>query len=210
VPTGPPPRNANELSGEELEPGSYFIDPDGDASTPLRVTFEVAAEGWGGWLGTYKEPPGSGRVILSITTVDNVVREACSDQRPAEPAIGPTVDDLAAALSSLAPFAVTSPPTDVTISGYHGKHLELTVPELRVTNGQFADCTEGNLHSWIAPLLGNSAFFGYEQVPGATEEFWILDVNGTRLVLVIDQSPTSSPEDLAEMDAIFDSIRIEP
>ena len=29
-----------------LEPGSYFIDPDGDASTPLRVVYEIPSEGW--------------------------------------------------------------------------------------------------------------------------------------------------------------------
>lgn len=213
TPDRPQPKDVRAATEAKIEPGSYFVDPDGDPSTPLRVIFDVAAEGWAGWLGTYKETPGRGRVILSITTVDNVTRNACSDQRPAEPAVGPTVDDLAAALSSLAPFTVTSPPSDVTISGYHGKHLELTVPELRVVNGRFPDCTEGNLHSWFSPLLGDDAsasFWGYDQKPGATEEFWILDVDGTRLVLVTDQSPTSSSQDLAELQAIFDSIRIEP
>ena len=29
-----------------LEPGTYFIDPDADPSTPLRVVYEVAEEGW--------------------------------------------------------------------------------------------------------------------------------------------------------------------
>ncbi|MGH9273185.1 MAG: hypothetical protein ACRDZU_00940 [Acidimicrobiales bacterium] len=210
VPAPDPGRPVADLFDQDLEPGRYVIDPDADAATPLRVTYDVAAEGWRGWLGTYKEVTGAGRVILAITTVDNVVREACSDQRPAEPAVGPTVDDLATALANLAPFEVTSPPSDVTIAGYHGKHLELRVPDLRVTNGSFADCTGGNLHSWIAPYLGGS-FFGYDNSgAGGTEEFWILDVEGTRLVLVTDQSPTSRPQDLAEMEAIFDSIRIEP
>ena len=29
-----------------LEPGTYSIDPDLDPSTPLRVVYEVPAEGW--------------------------------------------------------------------------------------------------------------------------------------------------------------------
>ena len=29
-----------------LEPGTYFIDPDADPSTPLRVVYEVPFEGW--------------------------------------------------------------------------------------------------------------------------------------------------------------------
>ena len=42
------------------------------------------------------------------------------------------------------------------------------------------------------------------------EEFWILDVDGTRLVIETNHSPASPPEDVAEMRAILDSIRIEP
>ena len=197
----------------DLEPGPYFIDPDGDPSTPLRVTYQVAAEGWEQWIGALKDSDDNGHVALSITTVDNLVRDGCRDHRPAEPAVGPTVDDLAAALSTLAPFEVTSPPSDVTILGYQGKHLELTVSDVRVVpqgNSRiFADCIDGNLHSWIAPNLGGS-FYGYNTQPGETEEFWILDVDGTRLVLQTIQSPESPPQDVAEMEAIFDSIRIEP
>ena len=152
--------------------------------------------------------------MLSITTVTNLVTDGCLDHTPLEPPVGPTVDDLATALSQLAPFEVTAPPTDVTLLGYPGKHLELTVPDLGFTGGgeaQFADCLDGELHSWISPLNDNGAtsFSGYDG-PGETEEFWILDVEGTRLVLVKFDSPQSSAEDLAERDAIFDSIRIEP
>ena len=38
----------------DLEPGRYFIDPDGDDTTPLRVTYQVAAEGWAAWFGAVK------------------------------------------------------------------------------------------------------------------------------------------------------------
>ena len=34
-----------------IEPGIYFIDPDLDPSTPLRVVYEVPAEGWSMWVG---------------------------------------------------------------------------------------------------------------------------------------------------------------
>jgi hypothetical protein len=196
----------------DLEPGTYSIDPDGDPSTPLRVTYQVAAAGWSQWIGAVKFND-DGHVGLSITTVDNLVRDGCSDHRPAEPAVGPTVDDLAAALSTLAPFELTSPPSNLTILGYQGKHLELTASDVRVvgegTSRIFADCADGNLHSWIAPNLGGS-FYGYNTQPGETEEFWILDVDGTRLVLETTQSPESPPQDVAEMEAIFDSVRIEP
>ena len=136
-----------------LEPGTYFIDPDGDPSTPLRVVYEVPVEGWSQWIGAAKFAD-DGHVGVSITTVTNLVRHGCRDHSWADPPVGPSVDDLASALADLAPFRVTSPPKDVTIYGYRGNHLELTVPDLPVEevgdDRLFTGCEEGTLKSWVA------------------------------------------------------------
>jgi hypothetical protein len=193
----------------------YYVDPDEDDTTPLRVTFQITAEGWEQWLGTIKPLPGAneGYTMLSITTVTNLVADGCRGHTALDPPVGPTVDDLATALTRLAPFEVTAPPTDVSLLGYEGKHLALKVPAMNQTAGvetyhDFTDCVDGELHSWISPL-NDGSFYGYDG-PGQTEEFWILDVDGTRLVLVKSDSSESPAEDVAERDAIFDSIRIEP
>ena len=198
------PTNVMDVEGN-LEPGTYFIDPDADPSTPLTVSYEIADEGWQQWLGAAKLTDGP-HVNLSITTVTNVVRDACLDHEPADPAAGPTVDDLAAALSELSPFEVTAPPSDVTVLGYEGKHVQLAVPA-----GPFTACAEEQqLHSWIAPHLGGG-YHGYNgPEPGLTEDFWILDADGTRLVLEFNTSPDAPAEAVAERQAIFDSIQIEP
>lgn len=198
-----------------LEPGTYFIDPDLDPSTPLRVVFEVPVEGWSQWIGAVKFAD-DGHVGVSITTVTNLVRHGCRDHAWADPPVGPSVNDLATALADLAPFRVTSPPREVTIYGYRGKHLELTVPDLPVDgvgdDRRFVGCTEGNLKSWVAATdtEPGDAFYGYNAESGRAEEFWILDVDGTRLVIEANWSPASPREDVAEMRAILDSIRIEP
>ena len=123
------------------------------------------------------------------------------------------MEELATALADLAPFRVTSPPEDVSIYGCSGKHLELTVPDLPVQGSgdhrRFRGCVGEELQSWIAPLLGG-AFHGYNGEPGRTEELWIHDVDGTRLVIETNWSPASPRQDVAEMRAILDSIRIEP
>ena len=168
-----------------LEPGTYFIDPDADPSTSLRVAYEVPVEGWSSWIGAAKAEEEWASV--SITSVTNLVRHGCRDHSLADPPVGPSVDDLATALADLAPFQVTSPPKDVTIYGYSGKHLELTVPDMpfehRGDVTLYTECTgfdwhRRNLMSWIAPHLvaaGGYAYYGYT-APGHTEEFWILDV----------------------------------
>jgi hypothetical protein len=198
-----------------LEPGTYFIDPDLDPSTPLRVVYEVPVEGWSMWIGATKFGD-DGHVGVSITTVVNLVRHGCRDHSWADPPVGPSVDDLATALADLAPFRVTSPPKDVTIYGYSGKHLELSVPDLPVegegNDRRFAGCIDGNLKSWVAAIdtEPGDAFYGYNGEPGRTEEFCILDVDGTRLVIEANWSPASPRKDVAEMRAILDSIWIEP
>lgn len=195
-----------------LEPGLYFMDPDGDPTTTMRVTFEIADSGWTSWLGTASFDKGD-QVSLSVMTVSNLVRQGCTNHNPADPAVGPSVDDLATALTRLAPFKVTSQPTDVTVDGFRGKHLQLTVPEIPVQREQFIGCaSNGKLQTWFSPLHdgGKGAFYGYNAEPGRTEDFYILDVEGTRLVLATNVGPTSHPDNLEELKAIFESIRIEP
>jgi hypothetical protein len=198
-----------------LEPGTYFIDPDLDPSTPLRVVYEVPFEGWSMWIGATKSSD-DGYVMVSITTVTNLVRHGCRDHSWADPPVGPSVDDLAAALADLAPFRVTSPPKDVTVYGYHGKHLELTVPDLPVEgegdDPRFTGCMAGALKSWVAAIdtEPGDAFYGYNGEPGRSEEFWILDVDGTRLMIEANWSPASPRKDAAGMRAILGSVRMEP
>jgi len=120
------------------------------------------------------------------------------------------VDDLASGLSELAPFRVASPATDVTLDGgYRGVHLELAVPkDMPIDHEGFVSCIDGHLNGWVG-ALGDGPFGGYTD-PGYREEFWILDVEGTRLVIAAERSPGLPAGDLAEQQAILDSIRIEP
>ena len=196
----------------DLEPGTYFIDPDLDPSTPLRVTFDIAAEGWSSWIGAVRFTDEE-LVGVSITTVSNLVRHGCRDHSWADPPVGPSSDDLATALADLAPFRVTSPPEEVSIDGYRGTYLELTVPkDLAVSDdGGFIGCVDGQLKSWVAAIdtTPGDAYYGYKG-PGFTEEFWILDVEGTRLMIQTGRSAGSRTEDVAEIRAILESIRIEP
>ena len=196
----------------EVPPGTYYVDPDLDPSTPLRVTFEVTAEGWSGGIGGPAKFTPQGHTALAMVNVDNVAAAGCEGPAPRDPAIGPSVDDLATALSELDPFELTQPPTDVTLLGHEGKHLKITVPDMEITGSgdqaEYADCVNGNLYGWIQ-AGADEPFFGYNAEPGRYEEYWILDVDGSRLMIALNSSPAMPPEAVAEARAIIDSIQLE-
>jgi len=198
-----------------LQPGLYYIDPMAAEGGTMRVFFTIAASGWSPFLGVFKRwqaGEGSGRVGIGIVDVQNLVVDGCLDHRHEDPTIGPSVDNLATALARLAPFRTSDPPTNITLDGYEGKHLTLrlsNVEFVREADGDavFTRCTNGEIWSWVAPPLSD-AFYGYQ--PDDIEEFWLVDVAGTRLVIESLQSADSPPEVIDEMRAILESIRIEP
>ena len=165
-----PARDILEVHDDpEIEPGRYFIDPDGDPSTSLQVFYEVADEGWSPWAGALKFND-TAHTALTITTVDNVVVHGCTDHSPAEPPVGPSVEDLANALAALEPFEVTAAPSAVTAFGYEGIHLQLTVPDLEIAprggDLEYADCMNGVLVSWINDHYLGGPFRGYDTDAG--------------------------------------------
>jgi hypothetical protein len=208
------PRVHQVDEGEELEAGvTYWVDPDFNTSTPLYVDFSVPAAGWLGWTGTYKDVERDGvlheRLTISIVEVSNLTQDACANHGPRNPAVGPTVEDLAEALTEQPPFEVASAPRDVSAYGYRGKHLALRIPDDMVADdANFAGCV-GALRNWMAPIMGDGAYFGYRG-PGDTEEYWILDVEDTRLVIAVLTTAGASPQLIAEGQRVLDSLVIVP
>jgi hypothetical protein len=214
VPAPTYPANVKDVPAfSPLEVETYFVEP---VATDIEVFYTIPADGWMSWFGAFKVGQATDeplpRVGLSIINVTNVVQEGCTGHVATVPQVGPTVDDMATALAALSPFVLTKPPSDVTIDGFSGKHLELTVPDIAFEvsgdNAVFTGCTDGKLKSWIGEPL-SYAFYGYFH-PGQVEEFWLLDVDGQRLMIVADTSPGSSKGDIAELRSILDSIDIVP
>lgn len=200
---------------EELPPGvACWYDPDWDQTTSLRVDYQVPAQGWNLFLGPFKDVEGANgqglqRVSALFVEVDDVSIDACATHRPVNPPVGPTVGDLAEALAAMPPFEVTSPPTDVTAFGYSGQHVEIMVPlDQPFEDDRFEGCQGGTFESWITYCCGGP-FYGYAG-PGDTEEFWILDVDGTRLAIIALTSSAASPELIAERQQVLDSLVIKP
>jgi hypothetical protein len=170
------PANVEDLpDSSPLEVETYDVEP---FDTHIQVFYTIPAKGWFSWVGAFKpggeiDPPNS-VVGLSILNVINVVQDGCTGHLAADPPVGPTVEDMATALSRLKPFVLSIPPTDVTIDGFRGKHLELTVPYLKLggtaDEPTFADCTDGQLWSYIGPPL-SFANHAYRH-PGQAEQIY--------------------------------------
>lgn len=179
-------------------PGAYVMSefhPLLETETDVRLTFAVPA-GWSDndW---YVDKLGSNPSIgVVFDKVANIYTDSCPSFAVSPP-VGPTVDDLASAWANLPGFNATAP-IDVTVDGYRGKQVEFTVPDYG------ADCADGAFR--LLGAVGGGAWFA--QGPNQHNQLWILDVNGTRLVIAAASFPDTSPQDRAAIDEILASIRI--
>ena len=137
-----PAASARELpirANRELTAGRYSL-----AQFPVAISFEIPPfEPPAEWSAcspsaveqaacytsddTLRDTSG---VAVTFHIVENVVVDPCSDQETAElrePPVGPSVDDLVTAISSLEGFEATDP-VDITVSGFDGKEFTLTAP----------------------------------------------------------------------------------
>lgn len=202
------PKNMGDLPEfQVVEAGEYYVEPNPGTST--RVSFTVP-EGWLSWAGTFKPSPENEDEYVGVTiaTVTELIDDPCLSRSWSDP--GPTVADLADGLAALPGMVVIEAPNEVTAFGFDGQHLMVEVPDIpfdpaRGSDG-FLDCVSGSFHAWRGPLLDDR----YYQGPRQSLEFWVLDVQGERLLIEKTHFPQSTATDLVELDSVVDSILIEP
>jgi hypothetical protein len=191
-PTASPASFDAQAQGE-LEPGSYVL----EYFEPLRITFTIPA-GWSKFhypAGAWGEDVGFG-----FETVDNVYIDPCrSDLGMHDPPIGPTVDDLATALGSVPGWDATAP-VDVTLAGYAGKQIDLTAPD------SWEECFGGESRLYA---INGGTDYTLALSPNEHLRLWILDIEGTRLVVSASYTDAASAAERAELQSAVGSIRIE-
>lgn len=187
-------------SPRDMVAGTYVS----DSPESLRSTVTVPA----GWAACGVDPgefvvcAPPGAVSVLVTIVDNVVSDPCDRSRALlDPPVGESVDALVAAISNLSGFQATDP-GDITLDGYMGKEFELAAPTE-------PDCVldDNGLGTWTFP----SGFRGTNGVsPGETNLLRIIDVDGVRVMIAGAYQPFSSAAEVAELRAVFDSVRVAP
>jgi hypothetical protein len=118
-----------------------------------------------------------------------------SSTKPQAPAT--TVDELIAALAAQ-DSGDASEPVDVTVGGYAGKSITLHVPDDVVVK----ECEGG---FFVRYGYAESPVWHYNHGPGQIDELWILDVDGSVVVLDAMHRPDTSEGLVEEMRTIVES-----
>jgi len=202
APSPTPTPSASPLIQGDVEPGRYFLETNG-----YRYTFTVPETGW-----TF-DPAAAGLVQGKDDTelaifwpredFSELYRRACEWTGTGfDP--GPSVDDLANALASLEDFEASAP-SDVTVSGYKGKRVALTVPSDAdvdpAADPHSASC-DGGKYS-----LSSGRWY---QAPGQADNMFILDLDGHRETVVVSTTPGTPNDVVDQLRAMVASLEIEP
>ena len=212
-PTTAEPAKAEPVP-EDMTGERYLFGPFGD--TPSVEIVATGPDGWFGYPSWAMDGPKPVRadaptgIGVSFFTADGVYSDPChwdvlgtggADVGDVE--VGPTVDDLVAALRANT-FYTSSEPTPVTIDGYAGQELELQLPD-----DPFTSCDKepgdsvGHAFVFSGPGL-------YAQGPANRWHLYILDVEGTRLIAVILSYAQTPQGDLDLSRNVIETLDIAP
>ncbi len=186
-----------------LEPGTYSLRVWGKTGTsPLPRAVVEVPEGWysdGGWVidsGNYlDEPEQIGQI--SVWQVDRGFTDPCHPGRVTDP--GPSVTDLVRAVGRQR--GPSSPPRPIVLDGYPGLALEVTVPpaiDLR-------RCTADHFGQYALWRTRGEAVHAVDTA-GVVNHLHVLDVEGTRLVVVVTAYPDQPNEQPTDLLAVAETI----
>lgn len=185
--------------GAELQPGPYVI----DYAAPVEVTVTVPDEPYQSWPSPWYKAlfdwgpwHQTNNASLGFMDVQDMPVDACDAAAGMQdPAVGPSVADLVEALSAVPYIEVAR--SDASLDGHSGELLEITGLEVPT------DCGEEPV-MWVTPQ-GDVLL-----IPGTQGRLrvWVLDVEGTRLVVVAAEGEGDTVMS-DHLQALIDTIQIE-
>jgi len=206
TPVAQPAPNATELTTAftPIAPGAYYTDTDGAGPGTGRGTFVIDGEGWAS-LETGAKIEGTDPetwVALIISRVDEVASPGCDDTEWVT--AGGTAEELANQFATLHGFLIREGVAPVAAFGQEGYHMLVELPGFADTS--YERCEDGEFNGWKGGIWQDRHY----QVPGQMLEFWFLDVDGTPILVEATTFPSSPEEDVAELEAVLDTLVITP
>ncbi len=185
------------LPDSVVEPGRYLLTPDPNLDASYMITMEVP-EGYLGGAGGWVQKPGTSQTGLIVMAIGDVYADACQWRGTAS-AVSST-DEVVAALASQKGIR-SSPPTDITLDGFAAIRMERTIP----VRASQSDCDLLQFRTWVE-TGGGPRYLGS---PGQTDLLWILDIDGTPLVIDVALDVEATAGDRAELLQMVESIQID-
>jgi hypothetical protein len=141
--------------------------------------------------------------VVQFDGVSNIYSGGC--MTPLDPPVGPTVDDLVTAWANVPELAATAP-VDITVDGYAGKQIEFTVPD----DACGMDIITFGVWSSGEPNKNQRSVFPSNQPVSPKQHFqmFVLDVDGTRLLIAASTHPNTPPQEQAALEELLASIQI--
>jgi hypothetical protein len=200
--------------GPPLEPGTYRVSKEGrTGSDPIvwsivDFTIEVP-EGLIGHTGHYLETTedfeGGASFGFYPVLVDEIYADPCEGERGSTLPVGPEPSDLVEALLSQ-PGTDAARPVETVIGGLPAMRVDLEVPAgADLSSCHLADYGPPGLQVWFS--RPTSKFFVLS--PDLHARVYVVDVDGKRQVFLAVHDVNASDDDLAGLQSMIDSIRID-
>ena len=178
-----------------LPAGAYALPAAGAGAPQLVVTIP---DGWRSYCRpdcfAIESGLTGGTVGIGYFVVANVYADPCAHVLR-DPPLGPLVDDLATALSTL-PGTEATTPIATTLDGHRGKYVEITIHD-------DIDCPPTQHYLWETPSRGKR----WAEAVGQHFRLWVVDLDGQRVLVQADWLPDASEADLAALSDVVDSMR---
>ena len=196
-----------------LVPGTYLISAQGrGGSDPIvwsHVDYTVTLpSGLVGHTGHYvsknEDVDGASGYGFYPVLVDEVYADPCLGESGPTATVGQEPDDLVDAL--VAQPGTTTTVTRMTIGGYPATRVDLEIAD----DVDLESCflfqfgPPGGLQIWFSELSDKY----FVSMPELVSSIFVVDVNGQRQVFIAAAPSDASDDDLAELQAILDSIHI--
>jgi len=165
--------------------------------SPVHYEVDVP-DGWRVLAGTFLNAPTDGHGIFFVASLPkhrtDLAVHPCRDHTLWR--VGPTVGDFARAMVEQ-PMWRVSRPRDVVLDGHKGLYLEVELPAWVDP----AECADGSVSEY------ESGHDGMVTTQSYRGRWWVLEVDGQRLVVMARCYDTCSELDLDTMSAMAESIR---
>jgi hypothetical protein len=189
-------------STADLEPGRWAVSASGSRDMPLAVLdLPAGLNGGGAYIWSQGGAPGSDGWVFGYWTAGGVYLDPCTRKGMFDTRDLKFPDTWVEALAAQR-RTETSRAVPVTLGGYDGIYVELTVP----TNIDFSTCREDRLTIFETPTKAGHHWIAD---PGVIERYWVLDVDGEQVVLTGAVSPETTDSQTEQLTRVVESVSFE-